>query len=711
MNAAAQEPQSVLLPALREELTLIRGKINPSGEQAWRIYDPVQHRFMEVDNVTVEILSVWQSVKNTGELQRELQQTRGISVSLGSIEGLIRFAYANFLTKESARGDWQSLAEMARRSKKSWGAWLLHNYLFFRVPLVKPQGFLLETLAFVQPLFNRRLISAIALLGGVGIYLVSRQWDQFFNTFQHFFTPEGAIWFACALFFVKALHELGHAYTAVRLGCQVPAMGVAFMMMTPMLYTDVTDAWRLPLRRQRIQIDFAGIAVELMIACIATFLWSFFPEGKAKSIAFLLATSSILMSLAINLSPFMRFDGYFILADLVGVPNLQPRAFAVARWKLREFFFGMNAPCPEEMTRVKLFGLTAYAWATWVYRFGLYLGIAAVVYFYFFKLLGIILFAVEVGVFLVGPFVSEFREWYKMRAQISKSKRWLVPAGVVLSIVIAAIVPWSTRVDIPVVIESGKLAHIYPPRPALITSVHVVQGQVVEAGIALISLTSDQLTHDIDVAQNGIARVKAQLARLTADDTDRENNAVLTREFSALQAKLHGLRAEQEELTVRAPIAGRVLELNPELSEGRTIGQKEMIALIGADDTLSGRGYVPEAELNRLHAGQAGKFVPENVMRPAFDVAVLDIAIRGAQSIEIAELASINGGRIAVQADQQRRLVPVSAVYAVTFSVGGRDHGPAQRIRGVAQVNAEAESFISRVWRQIAKVLIRESGA
>jgi putative peptide zinc metalloprotease protein len=201
------------------------------------------------------------------------------------------------------------------------------------------------------------------------------------------------------------------------------------------------------------------------------------------------------------------------------------------------------------------------------------------------------------------------------------------------------------------------------------------------------------------------------LARLTADDTDRENNAVLTRELSALQAKLHGLRAEEDELKIRSPLAGRVLELNPELHEGRTIGQKEMIALIGSDDALSGRGYVSESELSRVSVGQTGKFVPENVMRKSYEVTILDISLRGAQAIDIVDLASVNGGRIAVQADQQRRLVPVSAVYAVKLAVGGSDQGPGQRIRGVAQVDAEAVSFAGRVWRQIAKVLIRESGA
>jgi putative peptide zinc metalloprotease protein len=711
MTPQAADQKSALLPALRDELRLIPGKADVAGEPTWRIYDPVQHRFVEVDSVTVEILSLWQSVKNSEELRHELETSKGMSVTHEAIEGLIRFAYANFLTTDQAGGTWKVLANQAHRSKKSWGSWLLHNYLFFRVPLARPQRFLTETLPLVEPFFSPWVHWTVAVLGITGLYLVSRQWDQFTNTFQYFFTFEGAIWFASALFLVKALHEMGHAYTAVRLGCQVPAMGLAFMLMTPMLYTDVTDAWRLPSRRQRMKIDFAGIAVELMIACIATFMWSFLPDGMTKSTAFLLATSSLLMSLAINLSPFMRFDGYFILADLVGIPNLQPRAFAVARWKLREMFFGIKAPCPEDMPDAKLILVMLYACATWIYRFGLYLGIAAVVYFHFFKALGIILFAVEVAVFLVGPFISEFKEWYNMRQQISRSKRWMVPAGLAVAAALSAVIPWSTRIDIPVIIEPTGFARVYSPRPASVLAIHVAEGETVAAGAPLVSLASDQLDHEIEIAGLEIARVKAQLARLTADDSDRENRVVLTHELSSRQSKLQGLRKEERELTVLAPFAGRVLELNRELSVGRTIGPKEMIALVGTDDEFVARGYVTESDLDRLQSGASGTLIPENFLRAASRVTIRNVSLKGAQSIDIPDLVSINGGRIAVQQSQQHRFVPVAAVYAVTLSVDRLQKSPDQRYRGIAQVRGEAESFAIRFWRQVAKVLIRESGA
>lgn len=711
MTAAVQESNRAPLPVLRDELRLIPGKSDAAGDTVWRIYDPVQHRYIEVDTVTVEMLSLWRSANTAEDLRQELERLKGIAVTTDAIDGLIRFAYANFLTIDQAGGNWTQLADQARRSEKSWGSWLLHNYLFFRVPLAKPQRFLDDTLAFVEPLFSRRLHVCFGVLGLVGLYLVSRQWDQFLSTFQHFFTFEGAIWFGCALFLVKALHEMGHAYTAVRLGCQVPTIGLAFMLMTPMLYTDVTDAWRLPSRRQRMKIDFAGVAVELLIACLATFFWPFLPEGITKSTAFVIATSSLMMSLAINLSPFMRFDGYFIVSDLVGIPNLQPRAFAVARWKLREALFGLGAPCPETMPPLRIYGLTLYAWATWIYRFSLYIGIAAVVYIHFFKVLGIVLFTVEVAVFLIGPFHSEFKEWYKMRHLIARSRRWVMPAGFASLGVLAACVPWSTRIDIPVVVEPSNFARVFAPRAAAISAINVTQGQVVEADTPLVLLHSDELDYNIRLAETEISRVKAQLARLTADDTDRENRVVLAREMASATGKLQGLRKELAELTVKAPFSGRILELNPELHAGRTIGPKEMIAMIGGTGGFVARGYVSEADIRRLQTASAGVFIPENIMLLNVSVTVRDIALKGASSIDIADLASTNGGQIAVQPDQQRRLVPVSAVYAVTMAADGQISAPGQRVRGVAEVHGAAESFATRFWRQIAKVLIRESGA
>ena len=183
---------------------------------------------------------------------------------------------------------------------------------------------------------------------------------------------------------VKIAHELGHAIVAKHYGLRVSSMGVALLVLFPVLYTDNTDAWRLTDQRKKLQIVLAGLMVEFHIALLALFSWTVVEDGPLRSAAFFLATSSLVGSLLVNLSPFMRFDGYYALADF-GMQNLQPRAFELARWQVRQWLFGLPEN-PPAFSATKHYFLVFYSFATWIYRFFLFLGIALLVYFFAFKL-------------------------------------------------------------------------------------------------------------------------------------------------------------------------------------------------------------------------------------------------------------------------------------------------------------------------------------
>lgn len=136
--------------------------------------------------------------------------------------------------------------------------------------------------------------------------------------------------------------------------------GVAFVVMFPMFYTDVSDAWRVRSRTARLLVGSGGMMAELMLAAFALLAWSLLPEGPLRTAAFLLSSATWLTTLAVNLNPLMRFDGYFILSDAWQVDNLQGRAYALCRWRLREALFGYGDPLPSA-------GL--YVWSA-VYYFG-----------------------------------------------------------------------------------------------------------------------------------------------------------------------------------------------------------------------------------------------------------------------------------------------------------------------------------------------------
>ncbi len=711
------DTQTHALPELRGELRLMRGAAARSGEPLWLIFDPLQNRYIQIDAATRSVLQLWPQHR-TPEALIAAAQDADIALDEDGLKRLIDFLQQNGLTSEPPQGGWRHYFTRATGRGRSPAAWLLHNYMFFRIPLWRPHAFLSRTLPWVVPLGSRTARAIFAIIGLAGLYLVSRQWDAYVSTFQDFFTWEGMLFMMAALMVVKAAHELGHAYTARYYGCHVPTMGVAFMLLAPLLYTDVTDAWRLRDRRQRLQIDSAGMQVELAIAAVALFLWSFLPDGPLRSIAFILSAVSIAMSLFINLNPFMKFDGYYLLSEFLGVENLQSRAFALARWKLREVLFGLGAPCPEDIPPWLRRVLILYAYATWAYRLVLFIGIALLVYHYFFKVLGVLLFAVEIAFFVLRPLWSELKVWFKMKKQIIRSRRSLLTAGLVLAAVIALFVPWSSQVEIPAILQMAEMRNVHAEKAAQVTAVHVRHGQQVTAGQPLISLVSRDLDHALSIARTRLRLVQLRYARRAANRDDRAASLVLEQEITALIEKIKGLKREQAELTIRAPITGRVLELNPRLHPGRWLRAKERIATIGNAARQIARGYVAEENMWRIQTGARGRFLPENLLRPALDVAVEEIGVGAAEAIEIPDLASTHTGRIAVQQDpKDRRLVPLTAQYPVRLRAG-QDQPPAVApssaalaARGTVQVEGRPESLASRIWRQILKVLVRESGA
>lgn len=707
MSAAAP---AMPLPNLRADLVLLEAAPTREGEPRWLIHDPLQQRYIQIEATAHRLLTLWSSARTTFELARAVFERFHVAIDAREIETFSRFLAANHLTVGAA-GDWRRLYE-AGQQRRSLAWRILHGYLFFRIPLVRPNRFLRATWPFVSFLFTRGAVFGLACIGLAGLYLVSRQWDAFLSTFSYLFSADGVVAFAVALVLVKLAHELGHAYMAVRFGCHVPTMGIAFVVLAPMPYTDVTDAWRLTDRRQRLMIDAAGMMVEIGIAALATFLWAFLPDGPARSVVFTLATASWLMSLAVNLSPLMRFDGYYLLSDLLGVENLQQRAFALGRWRLRELLFGIGFAPPERFPPRLHSLLIVYAWFTWLYRLVLFFGIALFVYHYFFKALGLLLFLVEIGYFIALPIASELVVWFHLRRLMVRSRRSWLTAGVVLAGLTLLFVPWSGRVHVPALLEIEDTAQLFPPVAARVERIDVAQGETVAAGQALMTLSSPALEREIEQTRIRLALTRMRLARGAGDDVDRAETMILKNEYVALESRLVGLDVERRRLVVTSPMAGVVLELNPSLHPGRWLGVKEMLALVGDPGRLAARGYLAEADLWRVRTGAEALFVPDVPTRASVALELRDVSRAGVATIDLAELASTAGGPVPARTDAQQRAVPMSGQYLSHFrAAGAAGTGPERAIRGIVHVQGEAESFAAAIWRQVLRVLVREAGA
>ena len=699
------------LAAIREELQLFNGAPTVTGKQTWVIFDPVQHRYFEIDFEAFETLSLWNRFSTSSDLINAALAEQGRVLSPASVATISNFIHSNNLSLEPEGGQWRRFNDRLEAKQVSPLLWLLHNYLFIRFPLVRPSRFLKATYPYVAFLFTQTLLGVMALIAIAGLYLVSRQWHEFTSTFANFFSFEGAITYAVALVFIKILHELGHAYMAIRFGCRVPTMGVAFMLMFPVLYTDVTDAWKLKSRRQRLLIGGAGLFVELSLAAMATFAWAFLPDGGLKSIAFVVATISWTMSVAINLNPFMRFDGYYLMSDALGIGNLQNRSFAFGRWKLREWLFDIGAKPPELLPKKTARLLSYYAWAIWVYRFFLFLGIALLVYTFAFKALGVFLFFVEIIWFILRPMWSEIKEWPAMAKQIFKRPRIYISFMLAGAMGAAVLLPISGRVDVPAMVEPARYERIYSGQSAKLIKQFATNGKYVRKGDVLFELRAPELKQQLALNQIKISRANARLARATADRTDKSRLIPLRQQLVALHSKQRGLKSEQQRLIVKAPFDGQLKDVNIKLHEGRWVKATDHLVTVITANKFIAKGYVLERDLWRVKVGDTGKFVPDDFLVSSAVVSVKEISLANSPTLALKPLASVYGGKVSTRRGEGGALVPLGAAYQMTLAFDVAPQDVSKVSRGLVQIQGVPESVAARVWRQVLRVLVRESGA
>ena len=691
------------VPALRPDLRVHEAPKDRHGIRAWLIEDPVRQRFFRLPRAAFDLLAVW-GAGSKSRIMRRHEEMTGRPATPEDIDTMVRYLTANELTTPEP-GEWKARAANARRSQKGIFSRAAHAYIFFRLPLFRPQAFLDRLWPLVAPLFTRAFAILSALAALAGLWLASRQWDVFASTFIDFLTFEGFLVYGASLVVIKSLHELGHAFMARRYRTPVPTIGIAFIVLFPILYTDTTSAWRLP-ARQRVMIDAAGIFTELVIAAWCTLLWALLPDGPLRGAVFAAATLSWLTSLAVNLNPLMRFDGYYLLADSMDFRNLQNRSFAMARWRLRELLFGWSDPAPEPLAPTTRHVVIVYAWATWVYRFFLFAGIALLVYHMTVKVIGIVLFCLEIAVFIAMPVFRELAEWWKNRKRITLNRTLARNALILATVLCALFVPWQGRIAAPALLRAAPTFPLHASAKARLVDVLTADNEIVQEGQLLYRLEAPDLVHRKQVALARMTLARARLARMAADDRDLSQRGVIENELASARSEIASLEALETALEIRAPISGRIANTLPDLQPGLWVAPSARLAVIAGTAAPALVATIPEAAIHRLSPGAIGRFIASEPETPAIDVTLTDISPAPMNTLPGPLLAAEHGGSVRTQRDARDAIA--GSWYAGKLEAMD-SLGVTYEMRGTVLLDAKRESLAAGFFRRVAAILVRES--
>lgn len=694
------------LPELRKELKIFHGPPDLYGGPTYSIFDPISASYFQLSWEEGALLKNLKPGMSANQLSEALQKTTTLRVKPEEIMGFFEEAKKNGLLKQMKSA--QELLEESKKLKIHPIKWLIHHYLYIRVSLFNPNSFLEKTLPYVRPFVSKSAWIFYFCISLNGIFTLFTRLDEYFSTFPHFFNAQGAISYMITIACTKILHEFAHAYTAKYYHVRVPSMGLAFLVLQPRLFTDVTDCWKLSNRYHRLAIDGAGILAELVLAGIATTVWAMCEPGIFQSIFFIISSVTILSTLLVNFNPAMRFDGYYLLSDFLAVDNLQQRAFAVTRWQLRKWFLGMHPPAPEEGIRIHLkTAMMLYSIYTWLYRIILYTGIVLFVYFEFTKILGIILALVEIVVFIIRPFWDELLQLIALRKYITMNKRSLTTLTFLLACLLWFTLPLPHTETFPAITATINEQTVYIPRDAFVEKMHVDRGNNVKKGQVLLELSSFPLDKEIQSTQVDIYTLEKEIHLFEQSEEQRSLIPEKEAQIASLQATLQGLKEQKKLLTIYADLSGTVSEW--EMKPGRYVSQNHIVGKIAQLDAIKVFSFIPESQINDLKINDEVLFQSNGVLIQAKG-RIRRISPVREENLKYPQLASIYGGDIPVSPESYDTLNMINSYYLVEIELNKVNPKLAVGVSGSIQWKSPWKSKLMELIEFLRSLYWKESG-
>ncbi|MBF0156832.1 MAG: biotin/lipoyl-binding protein [Magnetococcales bacterium] len=502
---------------------------------------PSTWRFIDRLRVEATVDEIWRTA-----IEEEPVETPGQEEVFQLLTSLYN---SNLLIVEAGTDERRLLERGARKKRKPFLA-RLTELMFFRIPLVDPEPWLRRGAGVIRAVFSRTgaVISTLLLLwGGAELVLAGeRAWSQAANILQW----NNVLLLYLAVFVTKGLHELGHAGMCSRFGGEVRTMGFMLLMFTPLPYVDVSASWGLRDRYRRAAIGAAGMVVDLVVAAVATVVWAHSPPGAVNELAYNLMFTTAIYTVVFNLNPLMRFDGYYILSDLIGMPNLHERCKATFHQWFQRRILGVEESEEDRPGRWELTGLIGFYLGSNLYRLFVMGGI---VIFIADAYLGVGL-VVAVAMALTSFVLPLQKQFKNLKSPLFRfqQRQLLQRAGAVVALLLGVfvLVPVPDNRVLPGVVEAERLVTVHAETAGVVVGVPVPSGRWVLEGTVLAELANQELQTELRGVEAQLTQTRF-LASKSVDEGAVDLSPVRER-LATLEKLRSSLSRQLAELTVRA---------------------------------------------------------------------------------------------------------------------------------------------------------------
>lgn len=605
------------------------------------------HRFTPETYFVISLMNGERTMQEVWEIASETLQDKALTQS--EVLQLLGQLHAADVLHGDVPPDIEEMADRGTRQRMRKLLMSFMNPLAIRIRLVDPNDFLEATLPLVRPLFS--WLGAIALILAVGYAaaLVGLHWNALTqNVTDRVLAAENIILLLVAYPVVKALHELGHAYAVKRWGGDVHEIGVMLLVFMPVPYVEASDSMAFSSKWRRAFVGSAGILVEAALAAIAVFVWVNAEEGLVRAFAFNVMLIGGISTLLFNGNPLLKFDGYYVLSDLIEIPNLAIRANQYLGYLVQRYAFKVESATSPVTAPGERPWFFFYAIASFCYRLLIMAVIVAFVSGQFF-IIGTLI-AIWAVVLMLGVPLAK-HTWFLLSSPVLRQSRSRALAvvsgalGLVALVFLAVPLPHATVVEGVVWLPGKGIVHA--GADGVVVEIEAEPNGQVTPDAPLMVLEDPLLEARVALLAHRVSELESRLEKLHLSDL--ANAKIVSEELRLARGDLEFAKNLMDSLVVRSKAGGTFVV--PEAADviGRFVRRGDVLAYVVGPDKPLVRVIVPEdkADLVRNRtfdvtvrfAADMTRIVAAQVQRevPALSGALPSLA-----------LSTVGGGQIAL---------------------------------------------------------------
>lgn len=556
-------------------------------EQHVVIEDPVRSKFFQIGVAEYRLIALLNGTRTVAEAAKLASDPNlpGVEGELGehADDGkhadfgirVAQWLIQNNLAFVAGLDNSKRLKEQARQTQraKTMG-WL--NPISCKIKLFNPNRLLTMLEPFVGWMFSGWVLAIWLTFATYTLTILYSEWGRIGDATNGIFSGSSWLWMLLIWLVLKVLHEMAHGIACRRFGGEVPEAGVLFLLFTPMAYVNVTSMWRFGNRWQRIIVAAAGMYVELFLSFIGLIIWQKYP-GVAGDIGFKTFMMASVTTILFNANPLMRFDGYFILSDLLNIPNLYTKGTKWFGDRFKHWFFGTpktpNLYAAGERRIVQVYGVLAWFWKSTI-SISLIIGASAL-----FQGAGLVLAAIGAVLWYGLPVWQQFKWLRSMQINGGLNRQRTIISCVLTAMLLVgmfSVLKAPATKSAPAIVQFSHEQLLRASADGFVKEILVDNGQSVVANDALLVLANPELELELFELErlaeeaNTEVRIHSQTGELALAQAAKEKH-------DGLMKQVTEKREQVDQLTVRAAFAGIVF--------GRGLGNR-INSFVHAGDPL-----------------------------------------------------------------------------------------------------------------------------